>query len=164
MSGDFNYDVIARLWPGMPASKALSELNVVQAAISSTLSEKLGLRASLTPLQEEMVGQARRGLLVVMAAVGAVLIVLCVNLANLSLARAAGRARDSAIRAALGASRSRRVCRSCPPRHPRGPRGRIALRIMGLRDLCVSAVFFYPRLSSLASWRWRRCTIARSKV
>jgi predicted permease len=107
--GDFNYDVIGRLRPGIPASTAGSELNVVQSAISSTLSEKLDLRGSLMPLQEEMVGPVRAGLLVVMGAVGSVLLVLCVNLANLSLARAAGRARESAIRAALGAGRARLV-------------------------------------------------------
>ncbi len=54
-------------------------------------------------------GEVRQGLLVVMAAVGAVLVVLCVNLANLSMARASGRARDMAIRAALGASRGQLV-------------------------------------------------------
>jgi putative ABC transport system permease protein len=107
--GDFNYDVIGRLRQGVPVSKAISELDVVQSSISSTLSENLDLRGSLISLQEEMVGQARGGLLVVMGAVGAVLLVLCVNLANLSLAKAAGRARESAIRAALGASRGQIV-------------------------------------------------------
>ncbi len=107
--GDFNYEVIGRLRPGVPAARALTELNLVQSNISSTLSENLDLRGSILPLQEEMVGQVRSGLLVLMAAVGAVLVVLCVNLANLSLARAAGRARDTAIRAALGASRGRLV-------------------------------------------------------
>ena len=107
--GDFNYDVIARLRPGLPIAKAMSEFNVVQSAISSTLEEKLDLRGNLTSLQEEVVGPVRLGLLVVMGAVGAVLLVLCVNLANLALARAAGRARESAIRAALGASRGQLV-------------------------------------------------------
>jgi putative ABC transport system permease protein len=151
--GDFNYDVIARLRPGVPASKALSELNVVQSAISSTLSEKLDLRASLTPLQEEMVGQVRRGLLVVMAAVGAVLIVLCVNLANLSLARAAGRARDSAIRAALGASRSQLVrqmlAESVLLALLGGALGIVVAR-WGVRVLVSTAPVNLPRLSEVS--------------
>ncbi len=107
--GDFNYDVVARLRPGVTLGSALSEINVIQSRISKSLPEDMDLRATMTPLQEALVGQARQGLLVVMAAVGVVLAVLCVNLANLSLARAAGRARDSAIRAALGASRGRLV-------------------------------------------------------
>jgi putative ABC transport system permease protein len=107
--GDFNYAGFARLRPGIAAGTALAELNVAQAAISRTLEEKLDLRTELRPLREQVVGPVRRGLLVVMAAVGAVLLVLCVNLANLSLARAAGRAREAAIRAALGASRGQLV-------------------------------------------------------
>ncbi len=103
--GDFNYYVLARVKPGVSVAQALAELNIVQASISKTLPEELDLRGSLTPLQVEIVEGVRTGLLVLMAAVGAVLIVLCVNLANLSLARAAGRTRACAIRAALGASR-----------------------------------------------------------
>jgi predicted permease len=105
--GDFNYNVIGRLRSGIPLAKALSEFNLVQSDISKSLPGNMDLRGSLVSLQEELVGPIRSGLLVLMAAVGAVLLVLCVNLANLSLARAAGRARDTAIRAALGASRGR---------------------------------------------------------
>jgi predicted permease len=104
--GDFNYWTTARLRPGVSLAKAQAELNVVQAAISARLPGDLDLHASLVPLTERMVGDVRQGLILVMAAVGAVLLVLCVNLANLSLARAAGRARDAAIRTALGASRA----------------------------------------------------------
>ena len=105
--GDFNYWTTARLRPGVSAARAQAELDVVQAAISKQLPGDLDLHASLIPLQERMVGDVRQGLVLLMAAVGAVLLVLCVNLANLALARAAGRARDAAIRTALGASRGR---------------------------------------------------------
>ena len=151
--GDFNYDVIARLRPGVPSAKALSELNVVQSSISSTLSENLDLRASLTSLQEEMTGQVRRGLLVVMAAVGAVLVVLCVNLANLSLARAAGRSRDTAIRAALGASRGQLVrqmlTESILLALLGGVLGIVVARF-GVRVLVSAAPMNLPRLSEVS--------------
>ena len=107
--GDFNFSTTARLRPGVSLAKAQAELNVVQAGISARIPGDLDLHANLVPLTERMVGDVREGLILVMAAVGAVLLVLCVNLANLSLARAAGRARDAAIRMALGASRARLV-------------------------------------------------------
>jgi len=112
ITGDYNWAAIARLRPGVSPGKALAELNVIQADISSRIPEKMDLQAQLSSLQENIVGDSRRGLLVLLGAVGAVLLILCVNLANLSLARAAGRARESAIRTALGASRAQLLCQA----------------------------------------------------
>ncbi len=107
LMGAFNYNVVARLKEGVSREAAAAELNVIASQLETMAGEKVNLRASVASLQESIVGKSRRGLVVILGAVGAVLLIVCVNLANLMLARAERRAREWAIRTAVGASRAR---------------------------------------------------------
>jgi predicted permease len=132
--------------------RALAELDVLQASIATHFAEKLHLRAAITSLQDGMVGTVRRGLLILLGAVGAVLLIVCVNLANLTLARAAGRRRDLAIRAALGAGRGQLVrsilteslCISLV-----GGSAGIMLAALGLRTVLRYAPVDLPRIQDI---------------
>jgi predicted permease len=155
--GELNYWVIARLRPGQTLGRAAAELNAVTARLSAQMQDVPDLHVKLDSLQDQIVGNSRRGLVILMAAVGAVLLVLCVNLANLSLARAAGRARDSAIRTALGAGRGRLLgqvmTESLLLAGLGGVLG-IALAYAGIRALIAAAPVDLPRLDEVSvDWR-----------
>ncbi|MGA8233855.1 MAG: ABC transporter permease [Candidatus Acidiferrales bacterium] len=107
--GEFDYAAIGRLKPGASPKQALAELNIIQAQIVKDAKENVDLHAELWPLETQVVGPARRGLLLLLGAVAAMLLIVCANLASLLLARIPNRLRESAIRSALGASRSRLV-------------------------------------------------------
>ncbi len=150
--GDLNFWPIARLRPGISSARAGAELNAVEAAIDAKIGEGSGIRATIVPLQDKLTGNIRQSLIVLMGAVGAVLLVLCVNLANLSLARAAGRARDSAIRTALGASQGQltrqSLTESCVLSAIGGALG-ILLAFWGLKWLLAAAPVDIPRLADV---------------
>jgi putative ABC transport system permease protein len=99
--------LVGRLKPGVTIDQARADMNRINAALESQFKENQGQQAVTVSLQEQLVGNSRRALLVLLAGVGFVLLVACANIANLLLARMATRERELAIRASLGAGRFR---------------------------------------------------------
>jgi putative ABC transport system permease protein len=104
--GNHNYNVVARLKPQITIDQAKSDL----AAISSRLEQQYpeddkGWSATAIPLREQMIGDVRTALLVLLGAVAFVLLIACANVANLVLAKTLARGKEMAIRSALGAGR-----------------------------------------------------------
>jgi len=105
--GNHNFLVIARLRPGVGVAAAQSAMTVISDRLAQAYPEEdKGWGAIVNPLREDLVGDSRLPLLILLGAVGFVLLIACANTANLVLARTIARRKELAIRAAMGANRT----------------------------------------------------------
>ena len=104
---DHPYQAVGKLRRDVSLTDAQAQMRTIGDALARQYPENRFKTATVVPLQHRLTGHVQATLWVLMGAVGVVWLIGCANIANLLLARAAGRTREIALRAALGAGRGR---------------------------------------------------------
>jgi len=105
--GNHYLNVVARLKPGVRLERAATEMAAIAKQIEQQFPENKGISTKIVTVREQLVGDVRPALLILLGAVAFVLLIACVNIANLMLARATARQQEFAVRSAMGAGRGR---------------------------------------------------------
>ncbi len=165
--GEHDYGVIALLKPGITPGMLSAQLGAITAANADRLHDKPPAALVIASLQSSVVGAAGRPLVLLLAAVGAVLLIMCVNLANLFLARSNVRRRESAVRVALGAAHGRLIRQALTETVLLGVVGGgvgLLLAFWGVRALVAVAPADLPRLNGGSVLRRRTACCSSSLV
>jgi predicted permease len=106
-----DYNIFGKLKPGVSVAQAQADVDIIVNGMKqqypTNYPPSSGFTISVVPLRQQVVGELRRPLFILLGSVVFVLLIACLNVANLQLARAAVREKEIAVRAAVGAGRIR---------------------------------------------------------
>jgi putative ABC transport system permease protein len=151
--GSLWLQVIGRVKTGVTVAQAQADLERVNAGILERFPQQKGYGIYVRNYRDQIVGDVRPAILVLVGAVGFVLLIACTNVANLLLSRSATRERELALRAAIGAGRGRLVRQLLTESVLLGAIGGAAglgLAWIGLHAILGSAPPDLPRLDAIA--------------